>query len=144
MYKPNKNFKVGDLQPGMCVFIRDTYFAEVSSIVILGDYRVIYFCPHEHGYGPKSLMYSASTLVAVSQETGAPKLFSGWIRVVDSNPPENSSFLGVIKGEVTLCHIYDYKEYNKGIEDWLDLMEITHWMPLPNPPGDAYVKNKNC
>lgn len=141
MYKPKKNYKVGDLQPGMCVFIRDTYFAEVSSIVILGDYRKIYFCPHENGYGPKSLMYSADTLVAISGEPGPPRVFSGWIRVIDSIPPENSSFLAVVKGEVLLSHVYEHKDYTKGIEDWLNLMGIIYWMPLPNPPGDEYAKN---
>lgn len=140
MFNPIRNTRVGDLQVGQSLLLRGMYFSEIESIVILpNDYRKIFFKEVElsRSYSsPKSLVYSSDTLVAVSYE-------SGWIRVVDQLPLENTMFLGVAKGEVCVVYLYDYKDYKDGVGKWLNNEGVTHWMPLPAPPGGEDVKNKD-
>ena len=70
----------------------------------------------------------------------------GWISVKDRLPDQYGEYLAVVSGEVMEVTFYQpiryYKDGRKwstcnaeGFE-WLNDGDVTHWMPLPEPPKE--------
>ncbi len=70
-----------------------------------------------------------------------------WISVKDKLPPENESVLVVVHGyrrgfePISLVEISSYSHDFDFIFDDLPIsrIDVTHWMPLPEPPEEAQV-----
>lgn len=66
---------------------------------------------------------------------------SEWISVKDKLPEEFEEVLTFGSGEYEVLSFLDTKAIGKCWEDkggwWRPFDEVTHWMPLPEPPGEA-------
>lgn len=73
--------------------------------------------------------------------------WTGWISVKDALPEPDVSVLVIVNGKphenITLVGAYELAEFDSEegwiLEMWPEWMnaEVSHWMPLPEPPGDA-------
>lgn len=62
----------------------------------------------------------------------------GWISCKDRMPEDNDRVLILAKNEsVYIAKHRVFGHFVVSFEYWLDDTEVTHWMPLPEPPKDG-------
>jgi hypothetical protein len=73
-----------------------------------------------------------------------------WTSVKDRRPEIETPVLAIVKGEIRIAErVLHYPNYHDSIpefdywdcpfddgQDW-DYGDVTHWMPLPNPPEES-------
>jgi hypothetical protein len=81
-----------------------------------------------------------------------------WINVKDRLPEEDRPVMGCVAdkysltGKVSLSIVYYYGIFNgwQALDDGVllgqalddgDSLDVTHWMPLPEPPAGTYVED---
>lgn len=64
---------------------------------------------------------------------------NNWISIQENLPKTNDSFLVVYRGQI-LIRMWNPDEVCWDDEDgddyWKDVNDVSHWMPLPEPPKD--------
>ena len=73
----------------------------------------------------------------------APKdgtLFLCWVKAEDRGEQDDGSFVSVDVSQHDFCQYQDFGEngyFANMSGKFSDLADITHWMPLPTPPGES-------
>lgn len=99
-----------------------------------------------HGGGLCCMSESMRIIAKLRQEKESSKPYSGWVSAKDKLPDTDDTVLAIASGKpmqnITLDNAYVMANYYRG-EGWFvdeypewDPVNITHWMPLPDPPKE--------
>ena len=109
--------------------LRDKYFSECV------ENSKVCFAPHdlfEWFKGNINLLEDVESMIQQAEQQMENE--DGWISIEDRLPEDNQKALITNNDTIVIAEYLQKEFYVFEIQDTLAIEEITHWMPLPNPP----------